>query len=450
MSDRRDPEDDTELETRLRAHLRERADRARVTIDPAQVTGGRRSAVGRPSWLLPALAFAVAALVVGGLLALATIRGGDTTPPVVATEAPPPPPPPPPTYGVLDESVGPTIEDHWHVAYGFSLCGEWFQLSGSLEEMDAQGNLVIDAYVRTGIHSHDDGVIHVHPFTSQAEGDNATLGLFLSNYGVELADDGFTAPPDQLADVRCGTADAQLVAVVWPDATNPTDKVVVTDGLAGTPLRDGAAIAIAVATDPADVQPPPWAADLPALGALDGAQVSPDDLLTTVAPEPPVTTAPPSMLPTGPIVDFAQCGQPVAGPASSLGVVTERIHVEPSGSTIELMLRNTTTDPITVGVAPFLATLDGDGTVASRPAELGVWGYQVMQPGEPFVYNVPGEVGTFDCSTADGATGAVAVAAGSYEFVAVLDIAGVIVATEPVMLDVDSAGAVSGGDSRSD
>jgi hypothetical protein len=450
MSDRRDTENDTEFEAHLRAQLRERADRTRVAIDPTRVTGRRRMAAGRPGWLVPALAFGVTALVVGGLLALAAVRGGDTTPPVVATEAPPPPPPPPPTYGVLDESVGPTIQDHWHVAYGFSLCGEWFQLSGDLEDVDAQGNFVDEAYLRTGIHSHDDGVIHIHPFTAEAEGDNATLGLFLSNYGVELTDEGFTAPPDQLVGVRCGTADKDLVVVVWPDATDPTEKLIVTNGLASTPLRDGAAITIALTDDPDTLTPPPWAAELPALGALDGAQVRPDDLLTTVAPEPPVTTAPPSMAPTGPIVDFAQCGQPVAAPASDLGVVTESIRVEPDGGVIELTLRNTTADPITVGVAPFLTTLGDDGTVASRPAELGVWGYQVMPPDEPFVYAVPGEVGVVACAATAGGTGGGTLATGSYEFVAILDVAGEIVATDPVVLDVDSDGAVSGGDSRSD
>ena len=58
----------------------------------------------------------------------------------------------------------PTINDHWHVAYGFQLCDDFKTLTGNLEEIDANGQLISDAFRRTGVHSHDDGVIHWHPF----------------------------------------------------------------------------------------------------------------------------------------------------------------------------------------------------------------------------------------------------------------------------------------------
>ena len=72
----------------------------------------------------------------------------------------------------------PTINDHWHVAYGFLLCepDNFTQLTGTLEETDANGQLISDAFRRTGVHSHDDGVIHWHPSTSAAVGTNADLG----------------------------------------------------------------------------------------------------------------------------------------------------------------------------------------------------------------------------------------------------------------------------------
>ena len=80
------------------------------------------------------------------------------------------------------------INDHWHVAYGFDLCDteEFVKLDGALEETDANGQLVNNDFLRTGVHSHDDGVIHWHAYTSAAVGKRATLGVFLDNYGVEL------------------------------------------------------------------------------------------------------------------------------------------------------------------------------------------------------------------------------------------------------------------------
>src|SRR5215204_6345293 len=68
------------------------------------------------------------------------------------------------------DATPPTADDHWHGAYGFSLCDQtdFFQLASAKEETDANGQLISDAFLRTGVHSHDDGVIHWHPYTSAA------------------------------------------------------------------------------------------------------------------------------------------------------------------------------------------------------------------------------------------------------------------------------------------
>lgn len=76
--------------------------------------------------------------------------------------------------------------DHWHVAYGINVCGS-FQPELNVER-DPQG-----------IHTHapegeGDGIIHIHPFTSQASGKNATLGKFADAAGLELEDGSLTLP----------------------------------------------------------------------------------------------------------------------------------------------------------------------------------------------------------------------------------------------------------------
>ena len=99
----------------------------------------------------------------------------------------------------------PTIEDHWHMAYGFSLCDqpEMVKLQGNLE--DPNGEHYND-YVRTYVHSHDDGVIHWHPFSGVAVGKNAKLGVFLDNYGIELDRHDAEVPggPERRQDLQRG------------------------------------------------------------------------------------------------------------------------------------------------------------------------------------------------------------------------------------------------------
>ena len=126
----------------------------------------------------------------------------------------------------------PTVDDHWHVAYGFQLCGtEGTQsLQGAKEERDANDQLVSVEYLRTGVHSHDDGVIHWHAFTSASTGANATLGTFLGVYDVDLRNDELHFPDDQLdgasfveGETTCGDEDGKLVVAVWDNFTDTGD-----------------------------------------------------------------------------------------------------------------------------------------------------------------------------------------------------------------------------------
>ncbi|MGA9275762.1 hypothetical protein [Ilumatobacter sp.] len=97
------------------------------------------------------------------------------------------------------DASAPTIEDHWHHAYGFLICDTWVQLDGDGEAQDANGQPTNVEYARTGIHSHDDGLIHWHPFSSASVGGRAKLGVFLDTYGVELSEDELQFPEDQRA-----------------------------------------------------------------------------------------------------------------------------------------------------------------------------------------------------------------------------------------------------------
>ena len=191
------------------------------------------------------------------------------------------------------DSSPPTVNDHWHAAYGFYICDTWYQLQGNLEERNSQGQFTNTNFLRTGIHSHDDGVIHWHPYTSRAVGRNATLGVFLDTYEVELTNDTLKFPPQNVlgftdeyieGETQCNGEDAELSVKAWGSFTD-------TDG--GTRFianmdephidNDGMVFGVYFTAKNADQSMPPWAQQLPQLGAVDTGQIRPEDLLQSDA-----------------------------------------------------------------------------------------------------------------------------------------------------------------------
>lgn len=204
----------------------------------------------------------------------------------------------------------PTVDDHWHAVYGFYLCDEWFMLSGDLEERDSTGFLNSE-FARTGIHSHDDGVMHWHAFSSAATGQRATLGLFLDVYGVEIDNSKLEFPEDQRAglpyqaetgvfeegetecDIDGSLEDAELKVVVWDSISDTSDGTTFIADFGNIRVdADGKVYAIAFVPSGTDVEMPPWAPDLPQLEAIDSAQLTPEDL-APVTSEPGATDSSP-------------------------------------------------------------------------------------------------------------------------------------------------------------
>lgn len=176
------------------------------------------------------------------------------------------------------ETSPPTTNDHWHAAYGFSFCDqpEFTQLVGAKEETDANGNLISTAFLRTGVHSHEDGVIHWHPYTSAAVGNRARLGVFFDVYDIEVTDEAIRFPAEQggqeyvEGETTCDGQPGEIRVVVWDnfgDAGAGTTYVSNFDDIRID--RDGMVFSIAFQPKDADVSKPPWAPNLPELGAVD-------------------------------------------------------------------------------------------------------------------------------------------------------------------------------------
>ena len=71
--------------------------------------------------------------------------------------------------------------DHWHSAYGIYDCDRFLPAFTSAADPD-------------GIHSHQDGVVHIHPWNSSAAGDRADLDVFFEAMGARITDDEISGP----------------------------------------------------------------------------------------------------------------------------------------------------------------------------------------------------------------------------------------------------------------
>lgn len=170
----------------------------------------------------------------------------------------PPPNPQPDSARLADGPGGPTMDDHWHAAYGVYLCEGW-----------AAG--LLDAGVdANGIHTHGDGLVHLHPFSSEATGANATLGEFLDVVGLEVTPDGLTMPDGGTfpATTGCDGQPAKLVVAVWPSADSSEPEVFTSEFERLRFLADGEVWVIALVPDGATIDKPPSVGNLTTPGDI--------------------------------------------------------------------------------------------------------------------------------------------------------------------------------------
>ncbi len=211
------------------------------------------------------------------------------------------------------DASAPTINDHWHHVYGFYICGEWVQFEGDGEAQDINGRPTNVEYARTGIHSHEDGLMHWHPFSSASVGRRADLGVFLGVYGVEISNDVLQFPEDQLQpaitavseDGRFESGETECPGIDGGDPETgrsasgpvgqhrpPGDGTTFIAGFDGIGLnQDGMVAAIAFVPDDTTIEKPPWTADFAANVANDTAQPGAGELFpgVDVSPDGDVT-----------------------------------------------------------------------------------------------------------------------------------------------------------------
>jgi hypothetical protein len=139
-------------------------------------------------------------------------------------------------------SRGAEVGEHWHAAFGLQRCGRL---------LPPLADAVPD---ESGLHSHQDGLIHIHPFTERYAGDGANLGAFFATVGLEVdGTSSITLPSGEKLEPRAGCAGdpAEIRLVVDNEAVpgDPNDYV---------PL-DGEIIHLVFDTPSAPTLPLPWA-----------------------------------------------------------------------------------------------------------------------------------------------------------------------------------------------
>lgn len=178
--------------------------------------------------------------------------------------------------------------DHWHAAFAVEVCGKLLDPVPQAEP-DVQG-----------IHTHGDGLIHIHPFTRSAAGNRATLSKFFDQTGLKVTNTGFEVPEGmamadgattvKVGETTCGGKEGELVLAHWKDAataagTKP-DQIIRKDFGKVKFTEDLGAYTLAFIAkgDTDQINPPTSAADIASLGAADGG-AAPTDGSTGSVPD---------------------------------------------------------------------------------------------------------------------------------------------------------------------
>jgi hypothetical protein len=164
-----------------------------------------------------------------------------------------------------DSSNPHNADSHWHAALGVYDCGHWlgdrtgtgiwlWPNVATVEGQSLPGRAGTNVYA--GLHSHDDGIMHMEPATFDDAGANATVGRYFGEGGWQLSANAFTfLATSQHNGDRCGASVGQISWFVngKTRSGNPGSYK----------LYDGDVVVIAFEQGDAYPGSPPSAANLP-------------------------------------------------------------------------------------------------------------------------------------------------------------------------------------------
>jgi len=170
-----------------------------------------------------------------------------------------------------DSENPPKVGDHWHASFGVYICDHF----------------VTDVNDRTpedklGIHTHADGLVHIHPFQAAGAGKQATLGKFFDQVGMKASSSRIQLPAAKPFEKRtysegettCSGKPATVQLVHWKSALKAADGAKPTRTVTSNPgnvrlTEDLGAYTLAYVAKGADIPPPPASADIVQKGSAD-------------------------------------------------------------------------------------------------------------------------------------------------------------------------------------
>src|SRR6476619_6860340 len=179
----------------------------------------------------------------------------------------------------------PTTVQHWHTAYGIYVCDAF--LSPLTDQVQ-------DA---TGLHTHGDGIAHIHPFGSGSAAKKDTLANWRKTTGLTFTSAGFTVTSTGTTyenGYDCNGQPATVSLYVWPaDDTSAEPRIYTGSDIGKFHFyEDRLAVALAVVPEGIDVPRPDSVPELDQLSDVAGATSTTVASGTTGTTAAPTTEAP--------------------------------------------------------------------------------------------------------------------------------------------------------------
>jgi hypothetical protein len=152
--------------------------------------------------------------------------------------------------------------DHWHAALGIDICGTF------------ESNIPDSGTDPLGIHTHGDGVVHIHPFSSTASGKRAKLSVYFDTVNAKISASSIKIPNDDTTHKNgqsCSSGPATVQTKVWDSRDAADQGRIVPGNPADIRPTDGMLITIAFVPTGTDIPRPPSADQLDKLSDV-GAQ----------------------------------------------------------------------------------------------------------------------------------------------------------------------------------
>jgi hypothetical protein len=148
--------------------------------------------------------------------------------------------------GKTEDTVPPELGDHWHAAYGIYDCDAFIAPLTDIKQDE------------TGLHTHGDGLMHMHPFGTKYTGKGANLRNWGETTGLLLTDHSVKAAGiDRTDGDSCGDAGKGKVQLMTWDSPDDDEGTLITENLAKYNPQEFSVFTIAFVPEGTEIPKPP-------------------------------------------------------------------------------------------------------------------------------------------------------------------------------------------------